>query len=605
MFRYLAISWNSLASSQEVIAERFDESIRQAEGWQSVLSAPGLRVYVVGGHPGINGIYLLPSAKGVILGRLFRRRGDPSASRDIEITASEGDRILQTQGRALIDHYWGRYIAVIRFDRQGTCVLRDPSGTLPCYRCKVDGVTAVFSWLEDVISFSPTSPISRVDWNSIAAYLAIGHLGGYDTALHGVTQILPGQLTTIGEGEKSKTSIWSAVDIAKTPIDQEPEIAAAALRQVVIDCVQAWFSCHEAILLRLSGGVDSAILLGSLAAVPLTDRVTCLNYHSPGADSDERSFARLAAEQAGVTLVERERETGFRLDEVLALSRTPTPESYIGRMGTNRVDAQVADTHRVRAMFTGAGGDQLFFQARCTWPAADYLHLKGLGRGFLRATLDAARLARVSLWRSMWRAMADRRRRPSPLDSLDCFMALASRDARDVVRNFDRYVHPDLLGSLDLPIGKFHQVEDLINPFSYYDPYFSGAPELVNPLLSQPLIELCLALPTWLLTHGGRGRALARKAFARDIPREIAFRQSKGGMEEHVETILRRNLPLARELLLDGHLVQQGLLDRAKVEAALSGRPSTSSGYLLEIHDCIATEAWLQRIAGSIHPVAA
>ena len=162
-----------------------------------------------------------------------------------------------------------------------------------------------------------------------------------------------------------------------------------------------------------------------------------------------------------------------------------------------------------------------------------------------------------------------------------------------------------MLGADDLPIGKFRQVQELINAFGYYDPFLrEAAPEPVNPLLSQPLVELCLSLPTWLLTRGGRGRALARRAFAHDIPREIATRQSKGGMEEHVALILQRNLDFARGLLLDGQLVRQGILDRGQVEAALAGRLPTV-GTLSALHDAIAVEAWSRLVTGAARPMGA
>lgn len=354
---------------------------------------------------------------------------------------------------------------------------------------------------------------------------------------------------------------------------------------------------HSSILLRLSGGVDSAIVLGSLVAKPLATKITCLNYHSSGSDSDERSFARLAA-RASVELVERERDSAFRLDDLMTAARMPTPENYIGRMGSGRLDAEVADAHGARAMFTGVGGDQLFFQLRCTWPAADYLKVKGFDRGFIQACLDAARLGRVSLVESMRQALAAQRHRAGPLDGWGLFAKLMRREALDGVRQPERYVHPELVDAGDLPIGKFNQLQALVSVSGYYDPYLrEAAPELVNPLLSQPIIESCLATPTWLLTQGGLARGLLRMAFAEDIPREIATRQSKGGMEEHVAAILRHNLPFVRSLLLDGQLVARGLLDRGKVEAALSGRLSAMRGYLSEVHECIAVEAWLQRIA--------
>jgi len=605
MFRYVGFHWHPAVPTEVAAAQRMEESIRRAEGWRAALSMPGLRVYAIGDRPGVNGIHPMPLGQGVVLGRLFRRDGGLSDSRDIPLSPVEWNRILDSDGRSLIDGYWGRYIAIFRTSRRGTSVIRDPSGTLPCYRSDVDGMTVLFSWLEDLLAFMPASPIPRVNWAAIAASIAIGQLGGVDTALGGIAQVLPGHLATLDDRKPSSVSMWSAVGFASRRAKHEPDVAAARLRQVVMDCAHAWSSCYEAIVLRLSGGVDSAILLSSLSTSPVTARTTCLNYHSPGADSDERSFARLAATKAGVRLIERERDLEFRLEDILTVSRTPAPEGYTGRMGTGRIDAEVAATLGAQAMFTGVGGDQVFFQFPCTWPAADYLHAHGIGIGFLDASLDAARLGRVSLLQAVRRALADSRLRPGPLDGAWQSASLACREAIDAARHLDRYVHPELLEA-DLPVGKFRQVQELINPVGYYDPYLGdAAPEIVSPLLSQPVVEFCLTLPTWLLTRGGRGRALARQAFSRDIPRAIATRQSKGGMEEHVAAILRRDLPFARSLLLDGHLVRQGLLDRPKLEAALTGQLSALGEHLSEIHHYLALEAWVRRIEESPRRMAA
>lgn len=600
MFRYFGFSWDIAAKAQVALAQRVDESIRCAEGWQLAHASPGLRVFTIGGRAGVNEAYSLPRARGVVLGRLFRRGAGRCAPRHIDISTSEGEWILQTEGRALINDYWGRYVAVFRSSKPGTHVLRDPSGTLPCFQRDVDGVNFLFSWLEDLIAYLPILPEQRVSWDAVSAFMALGHLGGHLTALENVSQVLPGQLTPLGSAEAPALPLWDAAAIAGNPLEVAPDLAAAQLRQEVTDCVHAWASSYDAMLLRLSGGVDSAILLGSLRANPTATRITCLNYHSPGSDSDERGYARLAAVAAGLELIERERDIEFRLEEVLSVSRTPTPENYIGRMGASRIDAEVAHACGARAMFTGGGGDQLFFEIRCTWPAADYLSRHGLGRGFVRASLDAARLGKVSLWQSIWRALADQRHRTNPMNDLGALLTLARREALDAVPQLERYVHPELLGESALPIGKFQQLQMLVNPSGYYDPYLrEAAPELVNPLLSQPLIELCLRLPTWLLTRGGSGRALARQAFAPELPRAIARRRSKGGMEEYVTTIFHRNRSTARELLLDGHLVCHGILDRPKVEAALAGRVSASGGNVGEIHHCLAIEAWLRRFIDS------
>lgn len=600
MFRYFGFHWNPDQPTEAAYAQSLDDSVKRAAGWQRALASTSLRVYTTGNREGVNGSHPLPNDQGVILGRLFRKRNMPCERTDVGLSPSESLKILKTEGQSLVDDHWGRYIAVLQSDRLGTCLLRDPSGTLPCFLTHVRGVAVFFSWLEDLFAFASESPLPRVSPGAIAAAVLMGHVGGSRTALEGISQILPGQLTPLARNGQGPVTLWSAVDIASERMELQDDVAAAQVRRVVMDCVQAWSSCYDAILLRLSGGLDSSILLASLTARPTGARVTCLNYYAQGSDSDERGFARLAANRAGAALLERERDTGFRLEEILTARRMPTPESYLGRMDASRIDAEVALTRGARVMFSGGGGDQVFFQRRGTWPAADYLNAHGLGRGFVRASLDAARLGQVSLWRSMRRALSDRHGHGDQPWGIGQFFKLARREALDGFCDCDEYTHPDLQRAAHLPIGKYHHVHDLIDPPGYYDPCLpEAAPELLNPLLSQPIVEICLALPTWMLSQGGRSRALERRAFASDLPREIVNRQSKGGMDEYTATVLQRNLPLARELLLDGRLVHEGLLDRHKLEAVLDGRLAGLDTHVNEIHHYLAIEGWLRSFASS------
>jgi asparagine synthase (glutamine-hydrolysing) len=597
VFRYIALAWDNRIAAHRASALRLSLAVRNYDGWQPALLRPGLHVYTVGTRRGINGVYPFPSDQGVVLGRLFRgsELGGSSAT-DVQLSPDDAEQIVRTEGQALVRDYWGRYVAFLPSASGGTQVLRDPSGTLPCWRLERDGVGLAFSWLEDILQTLPDIPLPAVDWDGVVAHILFGHLGGRATALEAIQQVPPGASAPLAPGFGRPTLLWNAVEFAREGARKELPRAADRLRHTVRACAQAWAACYDPILLRLSGGLDSAILLSCMDRNDADSRITCLNYHSPGSDSDERSYARLAAGQAGRHLIERQRSPDFRLEEVLDVAHMPVPGSYVGRMGTSRMDAEVAAALGAVAMFTGGGGDQLFFELRSTWPAADYLRTRGLDRGFLNAALDAARLGRVSVWNAIGRAVADALHPTDPRNESGRHLMLAHREALDALQQRERFVHPALHAVHRLPIGKLHQVHDLSCAFDYYDPYQrQAAPELVNPLLSQPLMELCLALPTFVLTRGGRGRALARQAFADDIPAQIAGRRSKGGMEEHISTVLQRNLEFARSLLLDGQLVRQGLLDRARLEASLSGRISPQAAHVGEVHNCIAIEAWLQR----------
>lgn len=597
MFRYIAFTWLVSSQDQSEVSHRLDQAIR-AQGWNSALQATGQRVYMTGNKRAVNDAYPLPSGRGVVLGRLFRRStSSPAQLVDVTLTTTEAQHIVHSNGQALIEQFWGRYVAFISQSTGQLCILRDPTGTLPCYRVEVHGVTVVLSWLEDLFHLLD-KPSLPVDWDAVAAHMALGRLSGRDSCLSGVTQVLPAELSSMAAEGIASRRLWSAADIARHPSLLAPEDAARHLRGTVTHCVQSWASCQRSIVLRLSGGVDSSILLGTLAAAAAAGDIVCLNYYANGTDTDERAYARLAARRHNATLREEAVDEDFRLEDVLDVAHTATPATYIGSMGTSRTDALVAAAHDAHAVFNGAGGDQLFFERRCTWPAADYLRTRGLDRGFFKAVLDAAHLGKVSFWRCLRQALIDRSFRGDPAEDAARFLTLMNADALEAaLGRAQRFLHPDWLAAHDLPIGKFHQLGMVITPLEYYNHYLGdAAPERVSPLLSQPLIELCLATPTFVLTDGGRGRGLARAAFADRIPAEIASRRSKGGTGQYISRILQRNLTFAREMLLEGLLAKRNLLDRPSVEATLAGRLDAKATHVTEIHACIAMEAWLQRM---------
>ena len=603
MFRFVAISWNASGPTACAAAERFSAALRAASDgpvWEPALLRPGLEVFTLGARSGVNEALPLQGGLGVVLGKVFRRNNrEMSETRHVTLTCAEAVRILDTTGQSLVDDFWGRYVAFIQTAAGSTRVLRDPSGALPCYWMCVDHVALVFSWLEDALQMLADRhrPVLAVDWDALVAHLLGIAMNGRHTALEAVQKILPGESLDLHTGDSSL--LWSAVDFARAPVSCDVETAAPLLRRTVQGCSRAWASCYDALIVRLSGGVDSSILLSCLGPDEVNADVIGLNYHSVGSDSDERYYARLSAARMGRDLIERERSPGFCIDRLNDMARMPEPVRYLGWMN-GATDAAVASAHAAPAMLTGAGGDSVFFEFPRWWPAADYLVTRGLDIGFLGAAMDAARLGKISIWRVITRALnecispnpAERALiRPAPL--------LAAELCRHTKEQL-RFVHPALRETEDIPIGKYVQTAALMFPMTYYNPFEqAAAPEIVNPLLSQPLLELCLGLPTHLLTQGGYGRSLARRAFAPDLPPQIANRRSKGGLEEHVKAVLDSNIDAIRAMLLDGQLARHGVLDRPVLEELLSGRPTAQAGPLSQIHALVAAEAWVDRWSAS------
>ncbi|MCX2864903.1 asparagine synthase C-terminal domain-containing protein [Paucibacter sp. PLA-PC-4] len=594
MFRYIALAWSESQTHSAAVAQKLSLAWQHKPAWQAALVRPGLHVFATGASRGINEVWPLQDGAGVVLGKLFSRADfDSTPAPSADISSLSAARILQNQGRTLVDKFWGRYIAFVLDASNAPLVMRDPSGSLPCFKLRHQGVWIVFSWLEDVLQMLGPSEHPVVNWEVLRAQIVRGPLGGRETALAEISQVLPGEILDLHADHP--TLLWSAVDVAAQPANYDLAQATQLLGHAVRSCTRAWASCYDRVLLRLSGGVDSSILLSCLAPECTLADVVCVNYHSPGADSDERDYALMTAGRVGRDLLMRERELGFRVERVMQIARMPNPVPYVGCMNT-ATDAKLASAYHAGAMFTGAGGDALFYELPRSWPAADYLHDKGLDAGFAGAVLDAARLGKLSVWRTLALALRERVRpklssrlpaRPHPFLRHDCTSAAWAER---------RFMHPALSGGARLPIGKSVQTVALMHPIGYYDPFEqAAAPELVHPLFSQPLVELCLQLPTYVLAHGGRGRALARNAFAADLPPQVANRRSKGGMEEHITAVLHANMDFVRGLLLEGELSRRGMLDRPKVEQLLSGRPTTLPCTPSQIHGLVAVEAWLSR----------
>jgi asparagine synthase (glutamine-hydrolysing) len=127
-------------------------------------------------------------------------------------------------------------------------------------------------------------------------------------------------------------------------------------------------------------------------------------------------------------------------------------------------------------------------------------------------------------------------------------------------------------------------------PFSRPD-----SPLLISPLASQPLVECCLRIATHLSATDGWSRAVARLAFADDLPLSISTRATKGSHSPWMEDVLRNNLEFAREFLLDGVLAKEHFLDRTRLETALGHPPVKSTWPVTQIVRQMYNEAWVRR----------
>jgi asparagine synthase (glutamine-hydrolysing) len=607
MFRYFCFVWDEREVEASARVEACIEAL-QASGshWEFAWRRPGVVVLHTAASASPNRSYALQEGAGVVLGKLFMRRvASSSVSAPPTLDASESAKIKASAGRHLIDHYWGRYVAFLHDAQTSTLrILRDPTGGLPCLCTSVQGVWMCFSWLEDAVRLG--LPVT-VNWDYVAAHLCLQHLELEITGLNEVTQVLAGQCVEHRSGNRASTFYWDPLRLAVENAIEDPAEAVETLRRSTLDSVHAWAASYERIVHTLSGGLDSSIVLACLMEAPARPQITCVNYHSPGAAGDERAFARLAARRAGIDLLERERSVDIDFEPLRHMPRSIAPLIYRYYLENSRSELELARERGATALFSGEGGDQLFYQARAIFAAGDYLRrrgmIRGLGSDLFRIALDAARIDGVSVWKALRDAIARAwfGRRWTRASDLKHVMNLLTAELVQTVKQDARWIHPSFRDDRRAPSGKLWHAYALSVPaIEYYDPLgiLQGV-ERVAPLFSQPVLEACLRIPVDVLTIGGWDRAIARRAFKHELPKEIVVRRSKGDPGTYVKSVLARHLDFVRELLLDGELVRQKLIDRAALEATLRGDPTRDASSEIEIYDCLNVEAWLQRFSST------
>ena len=115
---------------------------------------------------------------------------------------------------------------------------------------------------------------------------------------------------------------------------------------------------------------------------------------------------------------------------------------------------------------------------------------------------------------------------------------------------------------------------------------------IISPLISQPVVETCMAIPTWLWCAGGINRSVARAAFADRLPPMVSGRRTKGAFDAYCARVFDANRGAVREMLLNGALARQHLIDTRQIAAALS--PATLSRTdMLRLLDLVDVEAWI------------
>ncbi len=504
------------------------------------------------------------------------------------------EKIIRTEGAWAIRNLWGSFLLIWAGADGQVFLLRSPLTGPALFQarsgCEEEGerdggAGASCAFTDLALARALGFRLDRPDAGAIDAYLRYPLLRTPRTTIAGATEVLPGEIARLGCPERRPAS-WSPWDYATSP---PVRADARELGDLVRAVVRAWSGRFARVQLELSGGIDSSIVAACLSS--RTDPWRAITMVTAEPDGDERIYARAMAERANVSLAElmlpvepadpiappamlRVRPGGFGLI-------APTDAAFLASARDFGADA----------IFSGTAGDGAFGYQTSIAPALDALRYGGI-RAALSAARDQARITDDNIWSALRHAVRGLCRgiRLWPVDDL----LLSRRHASP------RPSHPWMTGAEDVPPGQRRYGLGLLSIQPFLDGYDrSLALPKIAPLLSQPLIEYGLGVPSWQWGEGGVNRALAREAFRGDLPDIILARRSKGRILSMFLPAFELNRQRLAAYLLDGWLAGAGLLDVDQVADMLAGRREADTLAMLRILQFADIEGWARSVVGN------
>ncbi len=484
--------------------------------------------------------------------------------------------------------------------RERLLLARDRIGKKPLFVARGDRSIAFGSDARSLLLAAGETP--RLDEEHLAEFLFQRYVGAPRTLFRGVEHLQPGHLLVHDRGGATEIRrYW------KLPDEREAvPVAPSELRELLLDSVRLRLMSDVPLGVFLSGGVDSAAVLG-LMRENGADSAASFTIGFDDPVFDERPLAALTARRFGSD----HHEVVVGADDFAAA---------LPRLAWYR-DEPVAEAAeipllllaefaaaQVKVVLSGEGGDELFggypkYRAErllALPTAAPGLALRAAGRVALRRRSH----------RQLQRAVETVAIRDPLLRWASWFRAFSSSELERVLAprlrataTPERLTAP--LASLLAPYGQLDAtrrmlIGDLLtylpdNMLLRGDRVLMGASiEGRMPLLDYRVIEAVARAPASQRAAVRTSKKVLRDALAGLIPDEVSRAPKRGFPVPVARFLLEGNARLADRLVLSDRALERGLFDRAALLTLVEDARGSKADSQLRLFTLASLELWLR-----------
>ena len=468
----------------------------------------------------------------------------------------------------------------------------------------------------------------EVDRGVLALYLRHNYVPAPYCIYRGLHQLPPGTWLEVGAGRRGAEPrpYWSAREAAergvRDPLPADEQEVLARLEPLLQEAVGMRMVADVPLGAFLSGGIDSSLVVALMQAQsgrPV--RTFSIGFTIPR--YDEAPFAREVARHLGTehtelyVTPEQAMEVIPRLPELY-----DEPFADSSQIPTFLV-AELA-RRQVTVSLSGDAGDELFggydryWWGRRIWRRARLIPWP-LRRGLARLLRALPPAVLEALMRPVAPLLPPevRRRRPGEM-ALRIASYLAERDPEGMYLGLVSHWRPEdrlVPGAVEPPTvhsdpGQWARVDSFTRRMMFLDlvgylPHdilvkvdraaMGVSLETRIPLLDHRLVELAWRVPLELKLRAGRGKWILRRLLYRYVPPELVERPKKG-FGVPIDHWLRGPLrPWAEDLLDEGLLRRQGLMDPAVVRRRWQEHRDGVRDWHYHLWDVLMFQQWWLR----------
>jgi asparagine synthase (glutamine-hydrolysing) len=499
--------------------------------------------------------------------------------------------LYEEDGPDFVRRLRGMFAFALWDGRRGRLVLgRDRLGKKPLVWTRLsDGTLAFASELKALLRIPGLT--RDVDLRAIDEYLSFQYVPGEQTGLRGIRRLLPGHVL-VAEGDSERIEpYWAPAPAAIEPRSGDEWLEL--VRETVRDAVETRLAADVPLGALLSGGIDSSVVV-ALMAQASGQPVRTFTVGFEDERYDERAYARAVAERYRTVHEELAIDTDVAETLPRLAAAFDEPLGDEAAFPTYLISEQAR--RHVTVALTGDGGDESFagyeryaaHRLASTLPAP----VARMGARVVRTAASARREPRSPLFRAARfldvagtprgsrytrlmevfpRALRRRLWAVDGLPGVNVLLPTARGITGLQLLDVETYLPGDLLPKADIA-SMAHSLE------------------LRAPLLDHRVLELGLALPSSLKMRGLTGKIALRRAFADDLPPQVA-RRGKTGFGVPLARWFRDDL---RELAREALATDRGWFRPSEVARLLDEHESGRADHGHRLWCLLMLELWVR-----------